>query len=93
MIESVIHKCIIAYLLLNSHGHVLALLQQLSETHASVEQLLGGGVQVRAELGEGGHFTVLGQLQLHGTGHLEEKLALFSVVWRLWIRKDSNDMQ
>jgi len=49
---------------------VLSLLEQLCEPDAPAEQLLGGGVQVGAELGEGGHLTVLGQLQLHGTGHL-----------------------
>lgn len=62
------------YLLLNGHGHVLALLEQLGETHTAVEQLLGGGVQVGAELREGSHLTVLGQLQLHGTGHLGDKI-------------------
>ncbi|KAF3848591.1 hypothetical protein F7725_015088, partial [Dissostichus mawsoni] len=44
---------------------VLALLQQLSETHSSVQQLLGGSVQVRSELSEGSDLTVLSQLQLH----------------------------
>ena len=79
-------------LVLDGHGHVLALLQQLSQPHTPgveseehdnderrgeeeedvgpVEQLLGGGVEVGAELGEGGDLTVLGQLQLHGTSDL-----------------------
>lgn len=52
---------------------ILSLLQQLSEAHASVEQLLRSGVQVGAELRESGHLTVLSQLQLHGTGHLHNK--------------------
>lgn len=52
---------------------VLALLEQLCESYASVEQLLCGGIQIRTELGEGGHLTVLGQLQLHGTSHLENQ--------------------
>lgn len=51
---------------------VLALLQQLSEPDAPVEELLGGSVQVRTKLGEGSDLTVLSQLQLHGTSHLEE---------------------
>lgn len=41
---------------------VLSLLKELGETDAPVEQLLGGSVQVRAELGKGSHLTVLGQL-------------------------------
>lgn len=49
---------------------VLPLLQQFSEPDTPVKELLGGSVQVRAELGEGRHLTVLSQLQLHGTGHL-----------------------
>lgn len=49
---------------------VLALLEELCQTHAAVQQLLRGRVQVGAELGEGGHLAVLGQLQLHGAGHL-----------------------
>ena len=40
------------HLLLNGHGDVLALLQELSQPHTSVEQLLGGGVKIRPELGE-----------------------------------------
>lgn len=56
---------------------VLALLEQLCEPHASVEQLLCGGIQIRTELGESGHLTVLSQLQLHGTSHLENKQQVF----------------
>ena len=57
-------------LLLNGHGHVLALLEQLSQSDTSVEQLLSGSVQVGAELGKSGDLTVLGQLQFHGTSDL-----------------------
>merc|ERR1719220_562168 len=39
-------------LLLDGHGDVLALLQQLRQPHAAVEQLLRGRVQVGAELRE-----------------------------------------
>ena len=42
------------HLLLNRHGNVLALLQELSKTDTSVEELLGGGVKIRPELGESG---------------------------------------
>lgn len=35
----------------------------------SVEELLGGCVEVAAELGEGGHFSVLGQFQFESSGH------------------------
>ena len=40
------------HLVLNGHGNVLALLQELSQTDTSVEELLGGGVKIRPELGE-----------------------------------------
>lgn len=49
---------------------VLSLLKQLSQTDATVQQLLSGSIQIRTKLSEGSHLTVLGQLQLHGTSHL-----------------------
>ena len=42
------------HLLLNGHGDVLALLEELGQTDTSVEELLGGGVKIRPELGESG---------------------------------------
>ena len=57
-----------AGLLLDGHGHVLLLLEELGELLASVEELLGGGVQVRTELGEGGDLSVLSELELERTG-------------------------
>merc|ERR1719431_1470396 len=36
-------------LVLDGHGHVLTLLQQLSQPHASAQQLLGGSVKIRTE--------------------------------------------
>jgi hypothetical protein len=54
--------------LLGLLGLVLALLEELVEADTAVELLLGGGVEVGAELGEGGDLTVLGELELHGTG-------------------------
>ena len=65
-------------LVLNGHGHILALLQQLSQPDTSVQQLLGGGVKIGTELGEGGDLTVLGELELHGTGDLLHGLGLGS---------------
>merc|ERR1719468_400394 len=65
-------------LLTNGHGHVLTLLQKLGQPDTTVKQLLGGSVKVRAELGESSDLTVLGQLQLHGTGHLSHRLGLGS---------------
>ena len=65
-----------AGLLLDGHGHVLLLLEELGELLASVEELLGGGVQVRTELGEGGDLTILGELELEGTGQLLHGLDL-----------------
>ena len=63
-------------LVLNGHGHVLALLQQLSQPDTSVQQLLGGGVKIGTELGEGGDLTVLGQIKFHGSGNLFHSLHL-----------------
>merc|ERR1739847_134127 len=57
------------HLLLNGHGDVLPLLQQLSQTNTSVEELLGGGVKIGPELGESSNLSVLSQLELHGAGH------------------------
>merc|ERR1740128_1386459 len=65
-------------LVLNGHGHVLSLLQELGQSHTSVQELLGGSVQVGTELGEGGDLTVLSQLQLHGSGNLLHGLGLGS---------------
>ena len=39
-------------LILDGHGHVLTLLQQLSQPHASAQQLLGGSVKIGTELSE-----------------------------------------
>lgn len=49
---------------------VLSLLKQLSQTDATVQQLLSGSIQIRTKLSKGSHLTVLGKLQLHGTSHL-----------------------
>merc|ERR1719402_1281271 len=65
-------------LVLNGHGHVLALLQQLGQPDTPVQQLLGGGIKIGTELGEGSNLTVLGELKLHGTGDLLHGLGLGS---------------
>ena len=39
-------------LLLDGHGHVLTLLQKLSQPHTSAEQLLCGSIKIGTELGE-----------------------------------------
>ena len=49
---------------------ILSLLEEFSETNATVQQILCGLVQVRAKLRESSHLTVLSQLQLHGASHL-----------------------
>ena len=41
------------HLLLDGHGDVLTLLQQLSKSDTSVEELLGGSIKIRTKLGEG----------------------------------------
>ena len=63
-------------MLLSWDGHVLLLLEQFSQLLTSVQELLGGGVEIRTELGEGGDFSVLGQLELEGTGDLLHGLDL-----------------
>lgn len=50
------------------NGRVLLLLEQFGETGTSGEQVSGGSVQVGTELGERGDFSVLGQVELQGTG-------------------------
>ena len=40
--------------------------------------LLSGGIHIGTELGKGGDFTELGQIQLHGTGNLFHGLHLGS---------------
>jgi hypothetical protein len=62
--------------LVDGHGLVLLLLEELGETLTTVEGLLGGSVQVGTELGEGGHLTVLGQEELEGTSDLLHGLEL-----------------
>merc|ERR1719232_2045938 len=44
-------------LVLDGHGHVLSLLEELSQTHTAVQQLLGGSVQIGTELGESSDLT------------------------------------
>lgn len=62
--------------LVDSHGLVLLLLEELGETLTTVQGLLGGSVKVRAELGEGSNLTVLGQEELQGTSDLLHGLEL-----------------
>merc|ERR1712107_315241 len=63
-------------LVLNGHGHVLALLQQLSQPDTSVQQLLGGGVKIGTELGEGGDLTVLAS-----SSFMEPATCFMDLVW------------
>ena len=65
-----------ANLLLRGHRDVLLLLEELSELLTTVEQLLGSGIEIRAELSEGSDLTVLGELELHGAGNLLHGLDL-----------------
>lgn len=55
---------------------VLFLFQQLGKLGSSVQQLLGGSIQIRSELGEGSDFSVLGELKLHLTSDLLHGLDL-----------------
>jgi len=63
---------------LNGHGLVLGLLQEFSETGTTVEQELGGGIQVGTELGKGSDFTVLSKEKLKRTSDLLHGLDLSS---------------
>ena len=49
---------------------ILDLFEELSKPDTSPEELLGGGVHIRTELGESGDFSVLSQIELHCTGDL-----------------------
>ena len=65
-----------AGLLLDGHRDVLLLLEELGELLTSVKELLGGGIQIRTELGEGSDLTILSELELEGTGELFHGLNL-----------------
>ena len=58
------------HLLLDRHGLVLPLLEDLHQPAAAGDLPLGGRVQVRSELGEGRHLAVLGKVQPEPAGHL-----------------------
>jgi len=65
-------------LLSDIHRRVLGLLEELGKSNTTVEELLGGGIHIGTELGEGGDLTVLGKIELHGTGDLFHGLELGS---------------
>lgn len=64
--------------LADTHRAVLLLLEKLSQTLTTVEGLLGGGIEIGTELGEGSNLTVLSQEQLQGSGNLLHGLDLGS---------------
>ena len=57
------------HLLLNGHGDVLALLEQLSQPHAPVQQLLGGRVKIGPELGESCNLESVAMVSTDSTHH------------------------
>jgi len=57
--EYIVHCCALLTLT------VLSLLEQFSKSNAAAQQLLGGCIEVGAELGEGSDLAVLSQFQLH----------------------------
>lgn len=61
---------------LNSHGLVLALLQQLGQSETTRQHETGRGIEIGTELSESGNITVLGQVQLEGTGDRLHDLGL-----------------
>ena len=60
----------------DGHGGVLLLLEQLGQTLTTGQGLLGGGIEIGTELGEGSNLTVLSQEKLQGTGDLLHGLDL-----------------
>ena len=58
------------------HWLVLVLFKELGKSGSSGEKLLGGGVHVGTELGEGGDLTVLGQVKFHCSWDLFHRLQL-----------------
>jgi hypothetical protein len=64
--------------LVDGHGRVLLLLEELGKTLTTAEGLLGSSVQIGTELGESGDLTVLGQEELQGTSDLLHGLDLGS---------------
>merc|ERR1711943_33184 len=65
-------------LLSQDQGAELGVLEQLTQTLAALQLLLGGGIQIGSELREGGQFVELGQLQFQGAGNLLDGLGLGS---------------
>src|SRR5204863_581222 len=63
-------------LLFERQGLVLALLEDLDEAAAAVELVLGGLVEVGAELGEGGERAVLSELEAEAAGDRLHRLGL-----------------
>mmetsp|Transcript_14605 Transcript_14605/g.28280 ORF Transcript_14605/g.28280 Transcript_14605/m.28280 type:complete len:558 (-) Transcript_14605:55-1728(-) len=63
-------------LLVDRHRLVLALLEELLEAGTTVKLVLGGGIEIGTELSEGSDLTVLGKLELDGTGNLLHGLDL-----------------
>ena len=64
--------------LVNGHGGVLLLLEELSQALTTAEGLLGGSIKIGTELGESSDLTVLGQEKLQGTSDLLHGLELGS---------------
>jgi hypothetical protein len=63
-------------LLLDRQRRELRLLEQLGQALAAVEQALGRGVEVGAELREGRHLAVLGELAL-----IEPATFFIALIW------------
>ena len=62
--------------LVDGHGAVLLLLEELGKTLTTRQGLLGSGIEIGTELGEGGNLTVLGQEELERTSDLLHGLEL-----------------
>jgi len=63
-------------LILERLRYVLSLLQNLDQALTAGELGLGGLVQIRTELGEGGQLAILGKIQAQRLGHRPHRLGL-----------------
>lgn len=56
-------------LFLKREGLVLTLLEELDQSTTTLQQELGGGIEIGTERSESGNISVLGKVQLEGTSN------------------------
>lgn len=65
-------------LILEGHRNILVLFEEFGETSATIQEALGGSIEVGTELGEGCNLAILGELQFQSPGDLLHRLPLRS---------------